>query len=149
MDHKTSQGWWFITIYWWCYTLYVIWITNKIDIQTMNETHWWSAFSPLFSEFCLCSVNMLICVLSAYEWLHLYFCHFCWSLQSYPQHLEVSTEAVYALTKYSFLYNYIHKKRFEALFCLLPIYILADNCFEILKCVVISPSWNLQITSLH
>jgi hypothetical protein len=33
------------------------------------------------------------------------------------------------LDKILIFYNYIHKKRFEALFCLRPVYILADNCF--------------------
>lgn len=45
---------------------YIVRILNKIGIQYIHETHWWSAFSPLFSEFCLYTLNMLICVLSAY-----------------------------------------------------------------------------------
>jgi hypothetical protein len=109
--------------------IYVVWIVNDTDIQNMYETHWWSALSHVFSQFCLCGVNMLIYVLSAYEWLYQYFCLFCWSLQSCPEHLEVSTKAIYAVAKYSFLYKDISKKKSEVPFCLLQIYTLAENCF--------------------
>lgn len=130
--------------------LYILWIMKEL-IFSISMKLTGDQPSPVYSQnsdstlwICLFVSHLLIS-----DYSSTYFCCFCWSLQSCPQHIEVHRSNICFDRIFLSLQLHSQEKVWSTFFVWFQSTFLLTMFYEILKCSIINPSWNLQIISLH